>query len=252
MEESQAGVVDTATPCGTGHSVADGHLNSLFFTMLPPELRLKIYEEALEGSTAEITSFPWHRAPTSEQTWMAPKRKWMLRPSHHHQLLLTCHAVYEEAMPLYWSRTVVDLGGTDLNPGAGAMLAAFPSHARQYVQHITNVAHPRGLDTWGYSGFTFAQLLSYLPTLKICRLTDEDTVDCDEVEWFNCGRIYDDDDVTPKKKDKRIISNSLSHIGFTDGQVELFEEPFYSAVVLQKHQTRYRRPRDGKDIHQVG
>lgn len=251
MENTEARTIDYATPYGDRHSVANKHLDSLFFMMLPAELRLKIYDEAFEGSTAKITSLPWHRAATFDQNWMMPWKKWMLRPSQHHQLLLTCHAVYEEAMPVYWSRTVVDMRGDDMYPGAGVMFAVFPSHARQYVQHITNVSYPNGVDRWGYGGWSFAQALSHLPNLKTCRLTDDNWVDCDEVQWFNLGRTFGSDDLTPDKKDRRIISQSLSDISFMDSEVDLFQEPFYSAIVLQKHQARYRRPRDGKDTYQV-
>lgn len=251
MEITKTRTSDIATPCDDGHSVANGHLDSLFFTMLPAELRLKIYDEAFEGSTAIIISFPWHRAATSDQDWMMPWQKWMLRPSQHHQLLLTCHAVYEEAMPVYWSQTVVDMGGTDPGPGAVVMFVVFPSHARQYVQHITNVAHPLGSDRWGYAYWPLAQTLSHLPNLKTCRLTDDNRVDCDEVQWFNRGQIFGSDDLTPEEKDKRIISQGLSDIGFMDPERDLFQEPFYSAIVLQKYQTRYRRPRDGKDTYQA-
>lgn len=252
MENTKTCTIDTATPCAEGHRIASGQLDSLFFTMLPVELRLKIYEEALEGSTARITSFPWHRAATVDQCWMVPVKKWMLRPSQHHRLLLTCHAVYEEALSVYWCQTVVDMGGTDLCPGAVVMFVVFPSHARQYVQHITNVAYPIGSDHWGYGGWPLAQTLSHLPNLKTCRLTDHNRVDCDKVSWFNLGQIFDSDGLTPEEKDKRIISQSLSDISFMYPESDLFQGPFYSAIVLQKHQARYRRPRDGKDMYKVG
>lgn len=101
MENTKARTIDTATPCGKGHRIASGHIDSLFFTMLPAELRFKIYEEALEGSTAKTTSFRWHRAATFDQRWRVPFKKWMLRPSQHHQLLLTCHSVFNVLM---WRR----------------------------------------------------------------------------------------------------------------------------------------------------
>lgn len=245
MEEPQAGVVETATPCDTGHSVADGHLNSLFFTMLPPELRLNIYEEALEGSAASIVEFPWFSVPNVDDYRM-PFTKFMLQPSRHCQLLLTCHAMYEEAMPVYWARTVISMGGRDHCPGSGSMIASIPTHARPYIQHIIEVTHPLGDDGWGYEGWWFTKTLSHLPSLKTCRLVDLHWKDDHSLGTFlDPSRVI----LTPEDREQRIIYHALHCTGISWS--DLIEEPFYSAIVLQRVKAEYTRPCDGKNILRV-
>lgn len=65
-----------------------------------------------------------------------PKRRYYLRQMVNYQLLLTCHTVYKKVMPVYWSQTVVDIGGDRGRPGGGPMFDFIPPHARHYVQHI--------------------------------------------------------------------------------------------------------------------
>lgn len=215
--------------------------------MLPPELRLKIYEEALEGSTASIVEFPWCIVRNVNDC-RVPNRKYMLRPSHHRQLLLTCHAMYEEAMPVYWSRTVISMGGRDNYPGSAAMIASIPAQARPHIQYITDVSHPFTGEHSGYEGWWLAKTLSHLPNLKTCRLED---LHWDEDVSPGLDIFLDPGHLTTEERDQRIIDGALSWIGMGYAS-DLFEEPFYSATVLQRVKAEYIRHCDGKKILRVG
>lgn len=91
-----------------------------------------------------------------------------LRPSHRHRLLFACRRLYEEAMPVYWSHTLVDMGGRDFIRGAGVKLHTIPSHARLYIRHISNVAR---MDCWDINGWWFTKMLRHLPRLRTCILS---------------------------------------------------------------------------------
>lgn len=76
----------------------------MLLTVLPFELRLQIYEDVFRGSRVRLVSI----------TPGIPLGKSLtLRPSHHHQLLLVCRQIYNEALFPYWSSTVID---SALNP----------------------------------------------------------------------------------------------------------------------------------------
>lgn len=119
--------------------VGMGHAHSPLFTMLPVELRLRIYASAFEGSQnqmdywlEDIEYWP-DRQPDSDHPPRYESDRithCLLRPSQHNQLLFACRRIYEEALTAYWSHTVVDMSGRKFFYGPGVMLRNIPSHAR--------------------------------------------------------------------------------------------------------------------------
>lgn len=82
-----------------GDQVPINSLGRMLLTVLPPELRLQIYEDFFHGSRVRLVSI----------TPRTPRGKSLtLRPSHHHQLLLVCRQIYAEALRPYWFSTVID------------------------------------------------------------------------------------------------------------------------------------------------
>lgn len=84
-----------------------GHLESPFFKKCPAEVRVKIYDEALSGSQLTLvrtSSFD------SRGEYRQGGQRTIFRSTGHHNLLLTCRAIHEEALPQYWSKTIVFCG----------------------------------------------------------------------------------------------------------------------------------------------
>lgn len=104
--------------------------HSVFFRA-PVDLRLKIYNLVFSGSL--FTFF-------EDDRWSAAEEKLETRlyfaSSHHRNLLLTCRAIYNEALPTYWSETFLDGKGTKLTQDTCQKL---PPLAKTYVKHLRNI-----------------------------------------------------------------------------------------------------------------
>lgn len=260
--------IQTTTPHDTGLGSATGHLESPLFALLPVELRLKIYEDVFDGSSARLVHCRWYGAPNHDETNDYPDHLYMLRQSGHHWPLLACRALYQEAMPLYWAHTVVDVGipphkftkfdlnnpatyesGTDdidkQYPSIGDAVCAIPVHARQYIQQITNVKVHGLADDDG--PWWLAKGLSYLPSLKTCRLVDVIEMDPSSGPGYLDLFLHRDWDPWHYEqyahRDDFLIEYCRRSAGFRRriGQV-LFEEPYFAAVVVQKYRLRHPDP----------
>lgn len=110
-------------------SVPSTTLISRLLTVLPVEIRLQIYEQVFHGSRVRLRSI--HRCTPGRNTHI-------LRPSHHHQLLLVCRQVYAEALSPYWSSTIIDSG---LHPplekaNLAEILRTIPYFAQPLIREI--------------------------------------------------------------------------------------------------------------------
>lgn len=245
----------TMTSHGDGSTnSAGGHLESPLFTRLPVELRLQIYQDVFHGSTAQSNYFPWHGPAADRCGWCHPKYMYQLRHSGHHRLLLTCHAVYKEATALYWSSTIINMGqergpdydpwwpGRGWSPSIGDSVCAIPAYARQYIQHITNVSRPEGIDA-NIKGWWLAKGISYLPSLKTCRLRDVIQMGPDEHNIIgnnlkNKDQVGRDEFIIDFCVDNADVGPRL-HAPFEE---PLFEEPFFAAVIVQKYRIKHTDP----------
>lgn len=99
---------------------------SPFFEVLPPELRLMIYEEIFEGSQA---------CYKQEYTVGSHTQHHVLLPTYHYKFLLTCRQAYNEALKTYWSKTILygDYADRDL---VFFLRSVVPDFAKLHVRHI--------------------------------------------------------------------------------------------------------------------
>lgn len=106
--------------------------DSPFFTVLPAELRLQIYEEIFEGSKASYKQ---------EHTIGNHTRHNVLLPTYHYKFLFTCRQAYNEALKTYWSKTILygDYADRELVFFLRSMV---PDFAKLHVKHI------RGLNSY--------------------------------------------------------------------------------------------------------
>lgn len=73
-----------------------GHLDCPIFKNFSAEVRLVIYNEALSGSQLNLMLT---KGRNSQGELLRGGGRSIFRSTGHHNLLLTCHAVYEEALP---------------------------------------------------------------------------------------------------------------------------------------------------------
>lgn len=249
------------TSIDVGPASATGHLRSPLFVLLPVELRLKIYEDVFDGANAKLVCRRWYGAPNHDETHDYPDYIYMLRQSEHHRPLLTCRALYEEAMTLYWSHTVIHMPtGTPRDilqrgykyPSIGDAVYAIPVHARQYIQHITNVKDCQGFNVKERGGpWWLAKGLSYLPSLKTCRLADVIQTDSNFRDYspYIIGFRLAGDVWGPSRYEPYIDSDDY-FIDYCrrqayfcrDSHPVVFEEPYFAAVVIQKYRIRHADP----------
>lgn len=141
-----------------------GHLASPLFTRLPTEIRLKIYHETFAGSVTALCLLPslvesgfWNIHKPShkftigvyvEEAGISYRQfarstlflalgkygSWNYSQSYH-QLLLTCRQVYDEALPLYWSETLVR-NGEDYHFSRKYFVERVPDLAKNHIRRI--------------------------------------------------------------------------------------------------------------------
>lgn len=144
------------TIIGEGKKSGHGHAALPLFTKLPAELRLEIYREVFSGSQATIEGAP------------SCSSKLFLKPTDHNQLLFTCHQVYKEACPTYWSKTAVRIRPGSLldSNDQEQFLGVIPSHARSLIEELQGRMVGRraemGLD----------EFFSHFKRLRTIRLND--------------------------------------------------------------------------------
>lgn len=110
-------------------NASNNTLVSRLLTVLPVETRLQIYEEVFRGSRVRLLSI---NPPTRSS------KSFALRPSHHYQLLLVCPQIYTEALPTYWSSTIID---SALSPpfesgDFSEIIRTIPDFARPVIREI--------------------------------------------------------------------------------------------------------------------
>ncbi|KAH8742605.1 hypothetical protein F5883DRAFT_530693 [Diaporthe sp. PMI_573] len=102
------------------------------FSVLPPELRLLIYEDVFEGSRAS-----YKRSHTvGGRTQLS-----VLVPSNHYNFLLTCNQAYDEAIKTYWSKTTL-YGDPEDHEMTFFLGSIVPNFAKLHVRHV------RGLNNY--------------------------------------------------------------------------------------------------------
>lgn len=103
--------------------------NSPLFTKLPPELRLKIYEEIFEGSKT-----------TYKRSLVVGQHTYhnIFSPSDHRNFLLTCLQAYNEALEMYWSKTIL-YGDRDDDEPIHFLQSVVPGIAKLHIKHIRDL-----------------------------------------------------------------------------------------------------------------
>jgi hypothetical protein len=116
------------------HDRPESNISPLF-EVLPPELRLLVYEEIFEGSKASYK----RKHTVKGRTQLS-----VLVPSYHCNFLLTCNQAYDEAIKTYWSKTTLygDPEDVELTFFLGSIV---PNFAKLHVRHIRGL-NPHELD----------------------------------------------------------------------------------------------------------
>lgn len=191
----------TTETCPQNMGGGSGHSASPLFTRLPAEIRLSIYRETFVGSVTTLCVLPFSRE--DRRNWESPYFINLIVPveptgmpssyAHnaqyvegvfdayrqggtwdtscsHHQLLLTCRQIYDEAMHLYWSETLV-CNGEDhwYYFNRKYFVKRVPDIAKKYVRRIYGIRFEGGSNE---IHMPFAEFLSHFPRLEVCRMHD--------------------------------------------------------------------------------
>lgn len=150
---------------------------------LPVELRLDIYKHTFEGSRV-LATLAENADSSSEQH----KAGAVLHCSKHFGLLLSCRSIYNEALDVYWSQTVLRLKSPRMVFGSirGFYAAKFkidtychrlcsslPEAAKAHVRHVRGMVLPALRSTWieENPSLTATTLLGTFKKLATCELT---------------------------------------------------------------------------------
>lgn len=156
-----------------------GHIRSPLFNKLPAEIRVQIYEEAFAGSKLRLILIPsvWSDDPVP-----SGGRRSIFRSTGHHNFLLTCRAVYDEALSNYWSKTLVFCGTYDnvadrlKIPQAGHTFHTtyvanrISDFAKGQIKHLRQVNPFKGVHYGDTRRLSFPNFLSLFPKLETCEI----------------------------------------------------------------------------------
>lgn len=172
-----------------------GHLQSPLFKMIPTEVRLDIYRHAFAGSETALQLHPdgpesRHRPRSFLASHFKPSPPGPLpiggrrsvfhtrRRDLKYQLLLTCKQIYNEALAIYWSETIVcnDQGRFSRS----LFFERIPDFAKLHIKHLRDVqtcVNPgvralRGIASSRQA--SFAEALDAFPKLQTCSVQDEE------------------------------------------------------------------------------
>lgn len=150
---------------------------------LPAELRLDIYKHTFEGSRF-LATLAENANSSSEQH----KAHAVLHCSKHFGLLLSCRSVYNEALDIYWSQTVLRLkcprmvhtsirafhqAKFRIDTFCHHLCNSLPEAAKAHVRHVRGMVLPALRSTWIEKNptLTASTLLGTFKKLATCELT---------------------------------------------------------------------------------
>lgn len=177
----------------SAQALPPGHLQSPLFKLIPTEVRLDIYRHAFAGSEVVLSLHPdapklynsWSvsvasRASRSKPMPVGGRRSVFCTSGHlrdlKYQLLLTCKQIYDEALAIYWSETIVcnDKGYFS----RGLFFERIPDFAKLHIKHLRDVqtcANP-GVKSLRGIAFSrqasFAEALESFPKLQTCSVRE--------------------------------------------------------------------------------
>lgn len=151
---------------------------------LPVELRLDIYKYAFEGSRVLATIAENANSSSSAQHNDGA----VLHCSKHFGLLLSCRSIYNEALDVYWSQTVLRLKCPRMVFGSirafhtekfktdtycHRLCSSLPEAAKANVRHVRGMILPALKSTWVEENpsSTASTLLGTFKKLATCELT---------------------------------------------------------------------------------
>ncbi|KAG6355713.1 hypothetical protein INS49_003677 [Diaporthe citri] len=178
-------MADTCSPQG----LPPGHLQSPLFKVIPTELRLDIYRHTFAGSemvlqlqTDALRFSPFHswfpRVLRSEFLPVGGRRS-VFRTSGQYltyQLLLTCKQIYDEALAIYWSETIVS--NHEGYFSRALFFERIPDFAKLHIKHLRDVQTGVNPGVKARRGVafsrqaSFAEALDVFPKLQTCLIRD--------------------------------------------------------------------------------
>lgn len=154
-----------------------GHLYSPLLKMIPTEVRLEIYRHTFAGSETALQLHPDATKPLHRSGPLPVGGRRSVFYSSRYQLLLTCKQIYNEALAIYWSETIVcnDEGRFS----RGLFFERIPDFAKLHIKHLRDVhtcVNP-GVKALHGIAFgrqaSFAEVLDAFPKLQTCSVRHE-------------------------------------------------------------------------------
>lgn len=158
VDNITTGVNHITVASANNHAITDVQHRCTLLT-IPYEIRYKIYIQVIKGSNVTCDSIILVRH--NRRLRGAPVPAWAAT-AEHSDFLLTCRQIYNEARPLYWTRSLVDAGAQRF-PTMADLLGPF---ARQNAEHIQGI-----VGNLRYSEQP-AEFLASFPRAKTVRLSD--------------------------------------------------------------------------------
>ncbi|KAI7785405.1 hypothetical protein LA080_007241 [Diaporthe eres] len=178
-------MADTCSP----QALPPGHLQSPLFKLIPTELRLSIYRHTFAGSEMVLQI-----QPDAPRLQPHPLAKWLPSPSAllpvggrrsvfctsgrylKYQLLFTCRQIYDEALDIYWSETIVC--NHEKYFSRALFFERVPDFAKLHIKHLRDVqtgVNPGAKALRGIASSrqaSFAEALDAFPNLQTCSIRD--------------------------------------------------------------------------------
>lgn len=154
-----------------------GHIHSPLFKSLPVEIRLQVYEELSSGSKLSLVITPSHY---SRDPVPLGGRRTIFESTGHHNFLLTCRVVYNEALSSYWSKTLVICGTYDRFAdflGEAEIGNLFhltyvanriSDFAKAHIKHLREVEPCKPTAYKDTHNLSFREFISLFPQLETC------------------------------------------------------------------------------------
>lgn len=150
---------------------------------VPVEIRLNIYKYAFAGSRVQAALTKTTESSSPEHTGGL-----VMQYSKHFGLLLTCRAIYYEALDTYWSHTVLELQSPPLvfsslrafdhiklkiDTYSHCLCTSLPEAARANVRHVRGMVLPATRSLWLKKNpeHTAPALLGTFKKLVTCEMT---------------------------------------------------------------------------------
>lgn len=166
-------MADTCSP----QELPPGHLQSPLFKLIPTEVRLDIYRHTFDGSKVALQLQPgainYHRPlPVGGRRSVFCTRGRCPK----YQLLLTCRQIYNEALAIYWSETIVCNHNGYFS--RGLFFERIPDFAKLHIKHLRYVQTDVNPGVKALRGIafskqaSFAEALDAFPKLKTCSIRE--------------------------------------------------------------------------------